>query len=359
MRAFLKKKKIFYFEQVKNSGGGSHMKKRSFIFKTAVTLNSFLLLLQLLAMDSFNLGIDIPVLALATPILCLINVLFFSYWFLRFKWPLLLFFIAFALSFESWKLLYQFKSEGISTLKGLNVMSYNVRSFNRFDWLDIKDVPESIADFIEKTNPDVVCFQEFSTIKAPEFKNYPYKIFKPYVVNGKIGSCIISKYHLINSKGIAFKASANGGMQSDLIWKRDTLRLYNLHFESLRINAKDTLFSSHYSHKIRSKFKRISQIQKDQVTLFNSLSYSSPFPEIICTDLNNNAFSESYKRLAKQRLDSFREQGQGFGATYQFPYFPLRIDYILTDTKIKILDFKTHKIKYSDHRPISALLNWP
>ena len=335
------------------------MKKRSFLFKIAVTVNSFLLLLQLFAMDSFNLGIDFPLIALSTPILCLINFVFFIFWFLRFKWPFLLFLVAFAMSFESWQLLYQFKSKGISTSKGLHVMSYNVRSFNRFDWLDIKDVPKSIEAFIEKTNPDVVCFQEFSSLKAPELKNYPYKIFKPYVVNGKIGSCIISKYPLINSKGIAFKASTNGGMQSDLIWKRDTLRLYNIHFESLRINAKDTLFSSRYSQEIRSKFKKISQIQNDQVIFFNSLSDTSPYPEIVCTDLNNNAFSGSYKKLAKQRLDSFLEQGEGFGATYQFPYFPLRIDYILTDTKIKILDFKTHKIKYSDHRPISAFLNWP
>lgn len=335
------------------------MKKRSFTFKIAVTLNILLLGLQLLAMDSFNLGIDIPVVSLATPLLCLINIGFFIFWFLRFQWPLLLFVVAFALSFTSWQLLYQFKSKGISTETGLSVMSYNVRSFNRFDWLAIKDVPNSIAGFIEEANPDVVCFQEFSTSKAPEFKNYPYQVFKPYLANGKIGSCIISKFPLTNSKAITFKASRNGGMQSDLIWKRDTLRLYNLHFESLRINAKDTLFSSDYSQKMRSKFNRISQIQKEQVTFFNSLSDTAPFPEIICTDLNNNAFSTSYKRLAKSRLDAFREKGQGFGATYQFVYFPLRIDYILTDVTIRILDFKTHRVKYSDHRPISALVNWP
>jgi endonuclease/exonuclease/phosphatase family metal-dependent hydrolase len=335
------------------------MDKKAFLFKSLLIINVFFLLLQLFAMDILNLGLNFPILSLGIPLLCFINLIFLVYWFLRFKWPFFLFFLVFAISFEAWQSLYQFKSKGIITSKGLTLMSYNVRSFNRFNWLDIKEIPSLIANYIEIVKPDVVCFQEYNQDQAPRFTNYPYKIFKPYVPNGIIGSCIVSKYPLVNSKIISFKASSNGGMQSDLVFKQDTLRLYNLHFESLRINSKDTLLTSNYSKQFRSKIKNVFETQKQQVLRFNKLAKSNTFPEIICTDLNNNAFSESYKNLSKNRLDTFKEKGQGFGSTYQFPYFPLRIDYIFTTSNITILDYITHEVKFSDHKPISVVLQFP
>ena len=115
------------------------MDKKSFLFHSILTINILFLLLQLIAMDIFNLALNFPILSLGTPVLCCINVIFTFYWFLRFKWPFFLFFIVFAISFESWQSLYQFKSNGITTSKGITLMSYNVRSFNRYNWLDIKD----------------------------------------------------------------------------------------------------------------------------------------------------------------------------------------------------------------------------
>ena len=335
------------------------MDKKSFLFRPALIVNILVLFMQLVAMDIFNLGFDFPILSLITPVLCLLNFVFAVYWFLRFKWPFLLFLIAFAMSFEAWQLLYQFKSKGIITSKGLTVMSFNVRSFNRFDWLEFDKIPFLIANFIETTNPDVVCFQEYAQDLAPKFPDYPYKIFKPYISNGTIGSCIMSKYPIVNSKLITFKGSSNGGMQGDLVWNKDTLRLYNLHFESLKISSKDTMLSSNYSKQFRSKVKRIFEIQKRQVLKFNKLSELNRFPEIICTDLNNNVFSESYKNLTLNRLDTFKEKGEGFGSTYQFSYFPLRIDYIFTSSNIDVLDYITHQVELSDHMPISVNLQLP
>ena len=89
------------------------------------------------------------------------------------------------------------------------------------------------------------------------------------------------------------------------------------------------------------------------------LTRENKFPEIICTDLNNNAFSENYKALASGRSDAFKEKGSGFGSTYQFPFFPLRIDFIFTASNIKVVEFETHDVRFSDHNPISAIIQWP
>ena len=37
----------------------------------------------------------------------------------------------------------------------------------------------------------------------------------------------------------------------------------------------------------------------------------------------------------------------------------MRIDFILTSERIKIIDFKVHNINLSDHKPILASLKWP
>ena len=156
-------------------------------------------------------------------------------------------------------------------------MSFNVRSFNRFKWLDRKKVPESIEKFIQKKSPDIICFQEYDNKLSPNFDEYKFKIFKPYKNNGRVGSCIVSKYPLINGKEIVFENSLNGGMQSDLIWKRDTLRIYNIHFESLKINSKDTIFSSEYSKKILNKLRKVFTLQRNQMSMFIELIHKNKF----------------------------------------------------------------------------------
>lgn len=331
-------------------------KKNSFLFKLLLTINFVFLVLQLFSMGVLGEFIVIPLLSLAVPLLCLINIFFFIYWLLRFKWPVFLFLGGLLISFEEWQLFYQLENKGIPASDGLKVMSYNVRSFNRFKWLEETKVSSSIEHFIYESKAEVICFQEYAKNEAPKFEDYPYQIFKPYVENGKIGSCIISKYPLIKSEAISFEGSLNGGMQSDLIWKKDTLRIYNLHFESFRLDSKDSLISSNYSEKIRAKLKTVFKIQNQQVNQFNALSKLNSYPEIICTDLNNNAFSRAYKEIQKTRVDGFLERGAGFGATYDFLNMPMRIDFIFTSPKLRVVDFETHGVKLSDHKPISVRL---
>jgi len=329
------------------------------LFKIGLLINLLFLILLFIGVKSSTLNLDFSNLTLFTPILILINTAFFIFWLLRFKWPAILFILFLIIGLDSWKMFYQFKSDAVITSKGLDVMSFNVRSFNRFGWIENKNIPNSIASFIENISPDVVCFQEFSNDLSPKFENYPFKVFKPYIKNGQIGSCIISKYPLLNSKTISFENSSNGGMQSNLIWKRDTLRLYNLHFESLKFDGNDNLLSISNIRKFIKKTRQVFDLQKRQIFQFKDLLRSNKYPEIICTDLNNNVFSKNYDYLAENHFDAFIEKGSGFGATYKFPFFPMRIDFILTSEKIKVIDFEVHDINLSDHKPIVASLKWP
>ena len=79
------------------------------------------------------------------------------------------------------------------------------------------------------------------------------------------------------------------------------------------------------------------------------------FKTIICGDMNNSAFSYVYRKIKGDMQDAFEEAGNGFGITYDFKYYPARIDYIFVDKNIKVKNFQNYpEIVDSDHFPIMA-----
>jgi len=61
--------------------------------------------------------------------------------------------------------------------------------------------------------------------------------------------------------------------------------------------------------------------------------------------------------LKKGKNDAFEVAGKGFGKTFDYK-LPVRIDYILTDKQINVNNFKTYDVKFSDHFPIMARINF-
>jgi endonuclease/exonuclease/phosphatase family metal-dependent hydrolase len=79
------------------------------------------------------------------------------------------------------------------------------------------------------------------------------------------------------------------------------------------------------------------------------------YKKIILGDFNNTAYSYIYKQFKNQGYkDAFEISGEGFGKTFDFKFFPLRIDFILVDENIELVDFSNFSHKYSDHYPIKA-----
>ena len=107
-------------------------------------------------------------------------------------------------------------------------------------------------------------------------------------------------------------------------------------------------------------FKRISRAfrtQQHQAELIMNHKKDCDYPILICGDMNNSAYSYVYRSIRGQLNDSFEEAGKGFGTTYDFRFYPARIDYIFTDKKIKVKRFNNFpEFKNSDHFPIITRL---
>jgi endonuclease/exonuclease/phosphatase family metal-dependent hydrolase len=260
---------------------------------------------------------------------------------------------------------YKFSSKDFpESEKDFTVMSYNVRLFNVFKWLDRDDVPSEILAFINDKNPDILCIQEFSSSADIDLKVYPHK----YIFMGgnqiKSGQAIFSKFPIIAEGNIVFPNSSNNVIFADIKKGKDIIRVYNMHLQSIKISPDVNEINDNIDvinqqksqllyHRISKAFKQ----QQQQAEMFKEHKKDCVYPVIICGDMNNSAFSYVYRDIKGKLKDCFEEAGKGFGATYKFRYYPARIDYILADEKMKIKQFESFpEFVNSDHYPIMAKL---
>ncbi|MDN3492376.1 endonuclease/exonuclease/phosphatase family protein [Winogradskyella bathintestinalis] len=302
----------------------------------------------------------LSVLSLGVPLLILLNSLFFIYWLLRVKKQLLLSLVVLMLGWNYINSMYKFSaSTDIKDDDNFSVMSYNVRLFNRFDWLPKKKVKEEILAFIQKERPDILCLQEYRTGDPIDLEGY--NNFNARPTQGiKPGQTIFSKFPIINSGSLEFPNTYNNAIFVDIVRRQDTIRVYTFHLQSSGIETdveklkQET--SSHLFKQVGSTFKA----QQDQVDLFLAHKDKTKYKTIITGDFNNTAYSYIYRKVIGDEFkDTFEEAGNGFGRTYDFKFFPMRIDFILADKAFTVNGFKTYDVLLSDHYPIKTTLTLP
>ena len=333
------------------------MKNLSFVDKVFLIINYLmafsLVLSYLLPFISPEKYAKIAIISLAVPLIIFINVAFVLFWIIKLKKQFLLSAFVLLIGFKYINSLYKITDTKVETENsGVTIMNYNVRMFNLYQWIDDKTISSKIISFIKTENPDILCLQEYH---ASERKNisYPYNYIKTNQDRSKIGQAIFSKYKIINAGSLNFKYSGNNAIFADIVINKDTIRVYNIHLESLRINPLKENFGEKDSDLLRKRMEKAFKKQVVQTNLILEHQKLSPYKNIITGDLNNTQFSWVYRELKKGKKDAFEEQGSGFGKTFNYP-FPLRIDYLLIDETIKITQFKTYEVKYSDHFPIMA-----
>ena len=75
--------------------------------------------------------------------------------------------------------------------------------------------------------------------------------------------------------------------------------------------------------------------------------------------MNNSAFSYVYRIIKGNLKDAFEEAGSGFGKSYNFKYYPARIDYFFVEKEFEVKEFKSFDTFYnSDHFPLSTRLEF-
>ncbi len=300
----------------------------------------------------------LSLLTLTTPVWIVINLFFLVFWLFKSPKKITLSLIVFLLSTPLILRQFQPKSEVFQTSsKGIELMTYNVRLFNLYSWESDGNTDDNMYQFIQDKNPDLLVLQEFYD-DPKVIINYPNHFKK--ITKGKhgIGQIIYSKYPIIHSGSLNFSNSTNNAIFIDVLINKDTLRVYNLHLESFRLNPKSLNFDEKSSKSLLKRFRRSFQMQAKQTEEILKHSKDLKHPYIIAGDFNNTPYSFIYQKFSNTTTDAFLAVGSGFGKTYDF-IVPMRIDYVLAHPSVKFTGYKEFKEEYSDHYPILTKFELP
>ncbi|MEJ7736141.1 MAG: endonuclease/exonuclease/phosphatase family protein [Chitinophagaceae bacterium] len=246
-------------------------------------------------------------------------------------------------------------------------------------------------EYIKSQDPDIVCIQEFFESRMPELfdvnipyftrqLNYPYYIFANdfATFNGAYehGVALFSRYPIVDTFRLQYQGSDPGKPGESLI--RATIdvngkriNVYTTHLQSFRFTDDDYRNISHIkraddtdsivevSKGIIAKFKRSYSVRSRQAVIVKEQLDKSPYPEIICGDFNDVPNSYTYFTIKADRQDVFVKKGFGLGRTFVGISPTLRIDYILADKGLALLQYNKTRLPYSDHLPLIADFAFP
>jgi len=321
----------------------------------------------------------IAIIGLAYPVVIFVNIIFGLIWlFLDYK-KAFISFICLLLGWHQFSDTFQINTSNIKdTSNSFKVLTYNVRMFDKYNWIKEKGTASQIIEFINDENPDILCLQEFfsNDTDSLDVRQKLKNIFKSnykHIVFASEGSKIYnygiatySTYPIVNKGSIKYEDSKEISIFSDIVINEDTIRFYNCHLESVHFAYEDYHFIDSLSvadsktnkmqkfRKIVSKLLNAYVIRAVQSQIISEHIKKSPYPVIVAGDFNDTPISYVYNKVSKNLEDAFVNSGSGTGSTYSYNFFNMRIDYILYDNLLESYDFKTHKINLSDHFPVSC-----
>jgi endonuclease/exonuclease/phosphatase family metal-dependent hydrolase len=265
----------------------------------------------------------------------------------------------------------------------IKLMSYNVRLFDLYNESFDEAIQQrnEILRFIRYENPDVLCIQEFYHQEKPTKFNTLDSIYQIMSINSfheqskyfthsrqHFGIALFSKYPIIH-KGIVGQHKTetedmNYCIFADILKNKDTIRVYNVHFESIKLESdeysrKTNSQSRNTSTKLKKVYSKLNNAFKIRASQSKSVRdhiKSSPYKSVICGDFNDTPMSYTYQIFNSFLTDAFRNTSSGFGVTY-VGYLPAgRIDYIFHSDNLHSAQFKIQNEEFSDHHAISCLI---
>lgn len=264
----------------------------------------------------------------------------------------------------------------------LAVLTYNVHGFSRgqTEHEGYLRVADSVAAYMRRLQPDVICFQEYETMRAADvrridslYRDWPYRAYNfIYGGDGDIGygTAVFSRLPLLRAQRTVFEGSANSLLRADLLLPGgDTVRLFNNHLQSTqidelsrkrveRLEVRGDADTKRFVRSLGSRLKANYRRRAAQVDTVSGMIASSPYPVIVVGDFNDTPVSYTYKKMRGGLEDTFINAGRGFAYTYNRLFSMLRIDYIFHSPVFETLSYRSDDLPWSDHNPVWVQLDY-
>lgn len=315
---------------------------------------------------------------LAFPVFFIVNVFFMLLWMIRRRWFSLLHLGLFIWSLPVASRHIQFRSDRpVSYDFATSLVSFNVKTLLNEEGRS--SVPH-LLELIANEKPDILCLQEYrdnwwqkddNTLKIMQTGNFRDKSFESYYPvkpNRKaVGIALFSKYPIAGSGAIR-AGQRLIAIYSDVIINNDTVRVFSMHLQSIAFQKEDYQLVEGLietgkpvngeletgSRQLMWKLRKAFIKRAYQARLLSEAIAQSPYPVVVCGDMNDTPSSYAYRKVRGKLVDAFQQAGHGIGNTYLGKLPKIRIDYIFFDSRFKCLYFDVLPYHFSDHYPVSS-----
>jgi endonuclease/exonuclease/phosphatase family metal-dependent hydrolase len=324
---------------------------------------------------------------LAYPVFLIINLLFVIFWLITWKRFIFVSLITILAGYGNLQAIYPVRITKTVQPAGeqISVLSFNIHSLYGTQQKEQRQqVKSRVIEFIASQNADIVCIQEFYALgddftqvlsnfsKTIGLDYYYFENYLSYSNKRKINAiAIFSRYPILHSGSFKQPGRRHYAVFSDMLIHGDTVRVYNLHLESIRFGYEDYSFYSDLtapdqerstpiregSKRLFWKLRKAFVTRSAQVDILSAHLLKCPWPVILAGDFNDTPFSYTYHQFTGKLKDSFVESGKGlFQNTYAGKFPSFRIDYIMYSKEFSASAYQKFSSDLSDHFPITATL---
>lgn len=310
------------------------------------------------------------VLALAFPIILLLNLSYLLFW-LVFHYKYALIPIAgFLLCASPLRHYCPINFGKKAPTGGIKVMSFNANDFHYFD---AKELPNPAMDYICGSGADIICLQESNIYKnrrklTEQMEGtYRYVAYEQDKHHERLA--VLSKYPIVRHEMIPVNCKRNACAAFYLKMGADTLLVVNCHFQTSALSDKErdqfsdlvTRRSNHINEQsILNKLKTMGRRHAKQangVMAYIKKHRTKNMSVLVCGDFNDPPVTYAHHVFAKEFVDCHTAASTGPGFTHHANGMLVRIDHIFCSSDWEPFGCEIgSKVEISDHYSISCTL---
>lgn len=308
------------------------------------------------------------------PFLAVLNLIFFIYWLIRWRYRALISLAVFIITFNNckvWMPINVSQESPSLTEKEVKLLTYNTMQFSGMK-AHTKETPNEVLKYLSASQADIICLQETMCHSSSKYlrkedvlkamKDYPHQFSLPG--KSSMNMWVFSKYPILKCKRIEFESVANASFYCDIQIGGKIIRVINNHLESNKLTAKDkSLYKdiidepnkesiTHVARALSDKLAPAAVMRAQQAEKVAEEIARSPYPVIVCGDFNDIPNSYTYRTVSKGLKDAWVQNASGLGITFHEKFYLFRIDYIFHSPSIKTYRTKIDRVPHSDHYPL-------
>jgi len=242
-----------------------------------------------------------------------------------------------------------------------NQKDISVRATTRVLTANIGEISEldALMDYIKKTQPDIIAFQEVTGSTVPPLKHLLSNAQWHFIFQDQLGVASQLKIRNFEVKNRRL-VGGWGGLVGKCVLEGSTgpINFFNVHFETPRDGVEAIIEEQAEG---LSDMKEVTAMQQAEANMISDWIMSHE-RVLVAGDFNMLVNNPLYKKFWSSLTNAFSKKGFGFGYTKYTSFYGARIDHLLTDNHWKIIGAQVGPDINGDHRPLLvdiALLKKP